>query len=210
MSYSNMLAERMIYLKDEKKIEELLTIPYRSEWDEKMIQERIEMFTPEKMIAVLSSKQFESDLEANPERYQTEKWYQRKFAVDDMSKDFLKKLNDAVPEKSFDLDYPPKNEFIPNLEDLHNLKVTRKEKQTPKLILEKPGTKLFFKQDDTFDQPLIYASASIYVQDAGYPKTTMGYIYASLWNDMFYGYMREDNYMASLAGIQTSIGMDEQ
>lgn len=191
----------MIYLKDEKKIEELLTIPYESEWDEKMIKERIGMLSAEKMITVVTSKRFEGDLEANPEKFKTEKWYQRKFAVEDMSEDFMEKLDNAVPGKSFDLDYPPKNEFIPNLEDLQNLKVERKEKQTPKLILDKPGTKLFFKQDDTFDQPLIYASANVYVEDAGYPKTTMGYVYAIMWNQMFYGSMREDNYMASLAGI---------
>jgi hypothetical protein len=33
------------------------------------------MLSPEKMITVITSKQFEKDLEANPEKFKTEKWY---------------------------------------------------------------------------------------------------------------------------------------
>lgn len=69
---------------------------------------------------------------------------------------------------------------------------------------------MWFKQDDTFDQPYIWMNMKIISNDCGFPYTVESEIYALLWQKMLFESQREVDYMAGLAGISAglSIGGD--
>lgn len=69
---------------------------------------------------------------------------------------------------------------------MHNLKFLKVDRinpdkpGVPKLISE-DNLHLWFKQDDTFDQPFVLLIGKIYTNDSGYPLTTKSIVLANLW-----------------------------
>lgn len=60
---------------------------------------------------------------------------------------------------------------------------------------------VWFKQDDQFDQPYVYAKVKVQTNDLMFPKTTESHVFIGLWQNMLQEHTRELKYMADMAGI---------
>ena len=64
---------------------------------------------------------------------------------------------------------------------------------------------IWFKQDDTFDQPYIWINSKILTGDCNFAIDPQATIYAIFWKGMLEEYLRERSYMAEQAGIHDSL-----
>ena len=80
--------------------------------------------------------------------------------------------------------YPPRNLAMPS--ELAPLKNTLKSKPKPmKVPFSNPDMDLFFKQDDTFDQPKVEIRCKIMCSDCDFPSTTESLLFSMMWTTMF-------------------------
>jgi len=119
----------------------------------------------------------------------------------------MAKLQNATPSEGMKLDYPPENDLMPNAEDVVSKKVERQEDTSAAVPISlntgSDNFELWFKQDDTFDQPFVSMNCKIYTSDCMFPYTLKSHIYASLWQVMFDEHLREFSYMAEEAGVNS-------
>ena len=135
------------------------------------------------MFTIFQSKSIETELKDNPEKFQTEKWYERKFSSEDITADFKQKLETILPSADIKLGNPPENDYMPQPGDLKNMKKDDGP-SVPELILDQNGTKVYFKQDNTFDQPTVYANIKVQTTDCDFPETVQSQVLTSIWNGM--------------------------
>jgi len=70
-------------------------------------------------------------------------------------------LNAQIPNQDENLSHPPPNLFVPK-DDLIEKKLPTPEKPaTPELIRQDPSSEIWFKQDDSFPQPFIWAKVKV-------------------------------------------------
>jgi len=106
-----------------------------------------------------------------------------------------------VPEEGEKLSNAPPNTFMPNPDNLVCIK-KNKEVEAKKSIPIKLKTsndefyELWFKQDDTFQKPVITINGRIMTNACGYPFTLQSHILANLWLSVQAEFLRETNYMA--------------
>ena len=105
----------------------------------------------------------------------------------------------AMPKPGEDLDLAPKNIFIPQELKLKNAPLPEDGNPAlPKMILgDQPGeSKVWFKQDDQFKQPYVFAVVKIFSTDNDYPENIAAKVFISLWQSMFNEHTRELKYTA--------------
>lgn len=163
---------------------------------------RINLLTPQRCITKYISKQVETTTEEGMLKH--EQHYGTPFTKEKMDDEFLAKLEKVTPESiGAAIGIPPENKFIPkNLAE--RKAVTDEPLKAPKLILN-TSTKVWFKQDDTFNLPLTFVQLKIETTDLLYPLTTISQAFTVLWKSCLFESLRELNYMANLAGIAYSI-----
>ena len=74
----------------------------------------------------------------------------------------------------------------------------------PRLIQEcGPGleSEVWFKQDDQFNQPFVYAKVKICTNDLNFPRTVESQVFISLWQALLEEHNRETKAAAEVAGI---------
>jgi secreted Zn-dependent insulinase-like peptidase len=114
-------------------------------------------------------------------------------------------MRDAQCQEGEVLGYPPPNDFIPNKDPVIN-KLDLEEPANPTLIRGKTEeeelaqSKVWFKQDDSFNQPFVWARVRLLTTDCDFSRTPKSLIFFSLWNHLMKECMREENYMSGLAG----------
>lgn len=117
-----------------------------------------------------------------------------------------------MPEERMKLGNAPKNVFMPKAENLKCMKIKREEGSKPG-IPEKISTEnnfeIWFKQDDSFDQPFVSIEGEIQTGDCGFPLKTESRVMSSFWRFCFDEHMREISYMADLAGNSVNYGFGE-
>lgn len=221
VKYANALARRMNYMANDADADKLLKMPYLLEGiDEADIKARLALLTPENMFAVLFSQAVKKEYEAHPEKFTREYFYQKDFTVEEISEEHAIRLREAdvaqvYPDhakRNIKLGNAPPNKFMPSPD---NLKSTKKERDAsgkpgiPKLI-ENDKYALWFKQDDTFDQPIVKMICKIYTNDGGYPQTLRHLVLAKLWKKMLKQFVNEVSYMAQCAGIKANMSVTDE
>lgn len=74
----------------------------------------------------------------------------------------------------------------------------------PKLLEGLNGSKVYFKQDDKFDQPYVYAKFMMYCSDLDFSESKEADMFASLWQFMLEEEFRELQYTGLVASISFS------
>jgi secreted Zn-dependent insulinase-like peptidase len=113
-----------------------------------------------------------------------------------------------MPEEGMKMGHPNENLFMPNPDNLKDLKVERENPDVPgkpSLIKVAENFDLWFKQDDSFSQPKVYMKFEIDCNDCDWPYTMKSGYYSSLWSSMLQEASRELSYEASTAGISAGI-----
>ena len=75
----------------------------------------------------------------------------------------------------------------------------------PKKIKEDEKSTVWFKQDDTHDQPYVWSRVEILCSDIDIMKDNFGKAFIVMWIEMFKERTRELNYMAKEAGVKFTI-----
>ena len=118
---------------------------------------RLDKLTPDNCFVTFISKTVEKEENIKLEK---EYYYGTPFAVQKLSSDALLKLNSILPEEGINLGNCPPNPYIP--QNLIEKKAELKEDGKPAFPVQiEQNPVIWFKQDDSFDQPLIYCSAKI-------------------------------------------------
>ena len=110
-----------------------------------------------------------------------------------------------MPKEGEVLAYTPPNIFIPD-SPVTPLKADRKNpnfSSNPEMI-EFGDSTVFFKQDDSFDQPIVLVNVKIYCNDNNFPQNKKASCFLSLWQNMLEEHLRELKYTARVAIIEFS------
>ena len=139
---------------------------------------------------------------------QTEPIYQTKFKKEAFAPDLLAQWAVSQPRANETLDYPAANPYVPKRFP-KSRKMTRKEDQPigkPVLLTGGDSAKavsdVWFKQDDQFEQPYVYAKCKLETKDLMFPQTVESHAFLSCWQAMLEEHSRELRYTAGAAGIQ--------
>ena len=196
LTYAQNLCSRMMIQDSDEDIPDLLWMPYDYEiFDPEEIMNRLKLLSPDRGITLFVSQ----EVEKKEKDLQIEKWYGTKWCKSKIDDDFIAKLSTILPSVGEKLDYPPVNKYIPK--QLIEKKVFRPEGKDPSLplkISENPA--IWFKQDDTFNQPFTYCELKVETTDCLYPLTPLSHVFSSLWNSCLSEALREIGYLAELAG----------
>ena len=118
----------------------------------------------------------------------------------------LKEWNETLPTEEDQLDHPPRNQFAP--QNIPNKRMAEKINGMPgepKKIKEDEKSTVWFKQDDTHDQPYVWSRVEILCSDIDIMKDNFGKAFIIMWIEMFKERTRELNYMAKEAGVKFTI-----
>jgi secreted Zn-dependent insulinase-like peptidase len=116
-----------------------------------------------------------------------------------------------MPEEGENLGNAPPNLFMPKAENLISMKLERQNPEKaskPELLELDPQHKqhqLFFKQDDSFDQPFIIIHGKIFLYDSDFPICIKSKLYGQFWQELLAEALRETDYCAQLAGINSQV-----
>ena len=126
---------------NDEDVEDLLWNPYNfKEMDKDDLKTRMDLLVPSNMWVVFQSLTNKDKKEKNPEKFQTEKWYQKEFCIEDLDKEYCEKLLTILPEENMKLGNAPVNIFMPKAENLKSMKI-------PRVDPEKPGNPIKLSQD---------------------------------------------------------------
>ena len=188
-------------------MDRILYYPYiLEEFDEEAIKSQLNEMTPENWLVFFSSKDNEEIAD------KTEVIYNTKFHSDDIEQSLLDELAGVTFEsiesefpKAHDnvFDYPPKNNFIPY--NIQNLKSDAKEEFKLVNIEGIQNCKVWYKRDDSYEQPKINTRMVLRTADLNHNTDAKSKIFKKLWVDMIDENIREISYFANLAKIIYSI-----
>lgn len=99
---------------------------------------------PENMIAIFQSLTVKKDKEQTPEKFTTERWYQKEFMIEEIDQEFKDRLRTCLPEDGMKLGNAPQNKFMPKAENLKNMKLSR-DFTHPKIIQKSDNFEVWYK-----------------------------------------------------------------
>ncbi|CDW84143.1 insulin-degrading enzyme [Stylonychia lemnae] len=204
ISYAQTLAARMLKFIEDEEFNDLLWRPHALEvFDPEELQRRMNLLTPQNSFVIFQSKKNEKEDSV----LLKEKWYGTPYSIEKIPDDTISYLAKVLPSLEVNLGLPPRNEFIP--QQLNEIKILRDLENTkpafPMKISENP--QVWFKQDDTFDQPFLQVNMKLQTYDCAYPVTALSQMFIVLWKACLLEFNRELSYMGSLAGIGESNGL---
>lgn len=77
------------------------------------IMNRLNLLSADNMFAIYHSKSLKALKEKNPKEWKTDHYYSKTFAVELLSNQTIKSLNQAHKKSEDKLGYPPVNKFMP-------------------------------------------------------------------------------------------------
>jgi hypothetical protein len=77
------------------------------------IMNRLNFLTADNMYAIFHSKNHKKLKDQNPKEWRTDHFYSKSFAVEVLSNETIKSLNQAQKKPEAKLGYPPQNRFMP-------------------------------------------------------------------------------------------------
>jgi len=171
-----------------------------TEYNEKAIQELIDLMEPDNMFIILASYSCVNLVNAE------EKWYKTKYSCEEFNEEMKKRLYDPKvgPSKNGKLlDLPPENILIPKSVDL--LPKLIDPPIFPKKVKITEASTIWYKRDHSFDVPKGYGFCCIQTNDNGFPMTGDSQAFIALYFKIFFEDIREFMYMAEMAGINCKI-----
>mmetsp|Transcript_5568 Transcript_5568/g.8772 ORF Transcript_5568/g.8772 Transcript_5568/m.8772 type:complete len:150 (+) Transcript_5568:1298-1747(+) len=149
------------------------------------------------MYAIFHSQSFKTAKEANPYKFNTEKWFCRDFCVDTISDEDKKRFKEAQVALDAPMGHPPPNTFMPrNIFPNKASRANPEKSKKPSLIINEENLQVFFKQDDTFDSPMVELRCKLSTTDCEFPLSTESLIFSMMWVNMLNESHRELTYMA--------------
>jgi secreted Zn-dependent insulinase-like peptidase len=101
----------------DKNITEILEInrkPFRYDAINKAdIMNRLNLLTTENMYVIFHSKSLGKLKDKNPKEWKTDHYYSKSFAVEELSNETIRSLNQAQKPSQAKLGYPPQNKLMP-------------------------------------------------------------------------------------------------
>ena len=107
------------------------------------------------------------------------------------------------------LGHAPPNKFMPNAENLKNMKLDR-ENAKPVIISKSDNFEVWYKQDDSFEQPFVFIEGKVMTNDCDFPIKIESQLLTQLWKCMLMESLREMGYMAELAGTSLSLTVNSE
>lgn len=186
-------------LVDEKRecvIEQILYKQYAARGVKKeVVEEYLGFLTPRNCYVIHRNKQF-----AEYEDLRTEPIYNSQYRVIAIAEEKLDEWAITLPRANEKLAHPLANKFVPK-----TILQAKKIQRDPELPPSKPvmlrgenanESNVWFKQDDTFDQPYVWAKVQLISTDAGFPENRAAKTFIVAWIEMFKEQCRELNYTA--------------
>lgn len=168
-------------------------------FDEVKIKEFLNLMTPENCRVYLLSQSYADCTD------QASLWYGTQYRVDPFSSEIVEALNTKeFQHQNYVLDLPPRNPYIPT-----NLEVLPPGTEAlPKLIFSDQGQLVWHKQDDTFKRNKMLGLLNIETNELAFPFSDFTRLVAKIWIKLFNEKFREEDYMASQAGLQLSYDIE--
>ena len=161
---------------------------------------RLNLLTPERGIVMLVSQ----IVEKQEKELKEEKWYGTKWCREKLDDELIAKMSKVMPGSEERLGYPPENKYIPkHLIEKKKPRPDGTEPALPVKISESPA--IWFKQDDTFNQPFTFCELKLETTDCMYPLTPLSHVFSAIWNSCLSEALREIGYLADLAGQQSAV-----
>jgi len=163
------------------------------DYEPETIQHFINFLTPQRMLLMALSKEYEGSTD------QIEKWYETKYSVTNLKEETLAMLtsNDLHPE----LRLPDKNDFIAT--DFELKPVPESPKLLPYLLRNTPTCLLWFKQDNVFKKPK--ANIIMKIDTPIAYESAEGNVLTRLLVQMIKERLNQYSYMAEVAGLYYSM-----
>ncbi len=165
------------------------------QYNQEQIMQLLAQINPNNMLIV--------DVQPGAVEKTRSKYYSTPYALKPVDKDLLNALLSQGPKEAIQL--PERNDFIPK--NMQVLEATNKVHDdigtAPRLILEEPGIKLWYKGIERFKQPKLEVNHYFYqegVKDTA-KKSVMMSLYARLLNDNANTFL----YDANMAGLYASV-----
>ncbi len=172
-------------------LKDVETLPYLyKKFEPEAYSAILETLTPENMLAVLSSKNLETD--------QTDPYYGAEYSLKEVGGVQFQKL--ASPSSFNGFTYPNKNDFIPD-----NLALIE---QKPILIQDNKISKVWYQFDNKFKQPKVFIKYRIetpHVYD-----TVDNLARSKLYDAALHESLNEITYPISLAGLSYGLGIEKK
>ncbi|KAJ8025523.1 Insulin-degrading enzyme [Holothuria leucospilota] len=173
---------------------EVLFAPYcMDEYKPELIEMILSLLTPDNIRVACISQSFQGKTD------EVEKWYGTEYRLCQIPEETIERWKNIGLNRKFHL--PGRNEFIPTNFDI--CEIDKDLTQVPTLIYESPISKLWFKQDGTFQMPKAcmyfeFSSPLAYLDPVSCNMT-------SLFSVLLRDSLNEYAYDAELAGISYSI-----
>lgn len=162
-------------------------------FDPEKINEFLSLMTPDNCRVYLLSQSFSGSTDL------TSRWYGTQYKIDAFTSEIVEALSvKEFQHPTFSLHLPPMNPYIPT-----NLEVLPEGPEAlPQLIYNEKGQFVWHKQDDTFKRNKMIGLLNIETNDLAFPYSDLTRLCAKIWIKLFYDKFREEDYMASQAGLR--------
>lgn len=162
-----------------------------SDFDATLINRYLSEFTPDKLLITVMAPNVDVD--------QTSPYYNTAYSVRPIAKAVLAQWRDAGLNDSLQL--PAANPFLARDLSLHN--ADQAVNDNPQLIIDKPGFKLWFKDDEQFNVPKGSVFLTIRSEMANHSVNDA--VLQRLWVAMLNEQLNEYSYPALIAGLHYSL-----
>jgi insulysin len=190
-------AQSMAQLSPNEAIEDLYFRPYAyEEWNPNEIKAYLDLLQPDNCYYILQAKENAKRPDQRKEFYYGTSYTSQKF-----DKDFCSALAHAQIKQTEKLGNCPPNIFIPKQHPSSLLKEKVAVPALPSRLESKNGSTVWFKQDDTFEQPFLWSRVTIFTNDIGFPMNYQGIAFFNFWYSLLSENLRELEYLAQLGGL---------
>jgi insulysin len=169
------------------------------EFDPKLIYECWSEMSPENMLIIVSSKDYEGTTDL------TDPWYGTNYQRIEIDKDFLMQLKDPMADKELvkDLRLPELNDMLATEFQLVTRHPAFKDAASlPRCLVDNPTCRLWYKPDTNFEMPKVNIMIALRSATA-YASSPLHSVLASLWVEVVREDCNEFSYAASMAGLHS-------
>mmetsp|Transcript_12756 Transcript_12756/g.23758 ORF Transcript_12756/g.23758 Transcript_12756/m.23758 type:complete len:956 (-) Transcript_12756:38-2905(-) len=162
-------------------------------FDPEKVKEFLNLMTPDNCRVYLLSQSFAGSTD------QISQWYGTQYKTTPFTPEISEALNATeFVHPKYTIDLPLKNPYIPTNLDI----LPSGSEPLPTLIFKEQGHFVWHKQDDTFKRNKIITLLTIETNELAFPYSDFTRLCAKIWIKLFYEKFREEDYMASQAGLR--------
>ncbi|KAG7298349.1 hypothetical protein JYU34_017951 [Plutella xylostella] len=186
-----------VHLIQQFPMEDVLSAYYiMSEWRPDLIEELLNLLTPENVRVGIVAKAFADKCTM------VEPWYGTKYLQEDIDEETIKKWKNT--KHSEELHLPPPNEYIPANLDIDPSKDPTQDSVAPCIVRDSALLRLWYKRDHEFLLPKAVATFD-FISPLAYSEPLSCGL-ASLWVLLLRDKLQQGGYAAELAGLRGSVG----